>query len=108
MKQYDVAIIGAGPAGTFAAYELMKKPQLRIVVLESGRDIYHRLCPIAAGKVDACINCKPCNIMRGTLVEQGLFLMGNIILRRNLAAGSMNICRITRSWSLSIMWMISI
>ncbi len=66
MKQYDVAIIGAGPAGTFAAYELIeKKPQLRIVVLESGRDIYHRLCPIAAGKVDACINCKPCNIMRG-------------------------------------------
>lgn len=66
MEQYDVAIIGAGPAGTFAAYELIeKKPQLRIVVLESGRDIYHRLCPIAAGKVDACINCKPCNIMRG-------------------------------------------
>ena len=66
MKQYDVAIIGAGPAGTFAAYELIeKRPDLKIVIVESGRDIYHRVCPISAGKVDSCINCKPCNIMRG-------------------------------------------
>jgi len=66
MKKYDVAIIGAGPAGSFAAYELTeKKPGLNIVVLESGQDIYHRSCPIATGKVKSCINCKPCNIMRG-------------------------------------------
>lgn len=66
MKQYDVAIIGAGPAGTFAAYELIeKKPDLKIVVVESGHDIYQRVCPISAGKVKSCINCKPCNIMRG-------------------------------------------
>ncbi len=66
MKKYDIAIIGAGPAGTFAAYELIeKKPGLRIVVLESGRDIYHRVCPISAGKTESCIGCKPCSIMRG-------------------------------------------
>ncbi len=66
MKKYDIAIVGAGPAGTFAAYELIeKKPGLRIVVLESGRDIYHRVCPISTGKVESCIGCKPCSIMRG-------------------------------------------
>lgn len=66
MKKYDVAIVGAGPAGVFAAYELIgRKPDLHIVVCESGCDIYHRVCPISTGRVSGCINCKPCSIMRG-------------------------------------------
>lgn len=66
MENYDVAIVGSGPAGVFAAYELAeKRPSLRILVLESGRDIYTRVCPISAGKVKSCIGCKPCSIMRG-------------------------------------------
>ena len=52
LKKYDVAIVGAGPAGIFAAYELAeKKPGLSIVVLESGNDIHPRCCPSTAGKV---------------------------------------------------------
>lgn len=63
---YDVAIIGAGTAGVYAAYELRKlKPGLRVVVLERGRDIYHRQCPIVAGKVRDCAGCDPCSIMSG-------------------------------------------
>ncbi len=63
---YDVAIIGAGTAGVFAAYELKNlKPHLKIVVLEMGTDIYCRQCPIVAGKVRECISCKPCAIMSG-------------------------------------------
>lgn len=66
MKKYDVAIVGAGPAGVFAAYEFTQKlPQTKIIVLESGNDISHRVCPIAAGKAKSCIRCSPCNIMRG-------------------------------------------
>ena len=66
MSKYDVAIIGGGPAGVFAAYELAeKKPELRILILETGRDIYTRTCPISTGKVESCIGCKPCSIMRG-------------------------------------------
>ena len=64
--RYDVAIIGAGTAGIFAAYELLNQnPGLNIVVLESGTDIYRRQCPIVAGRVRECISCKPCAIMSG-------------------------------------------
>ena len=40
MSQYDVIIIGAGPGGIFAAYELVKDaPQLKIAVLEAGNPL---------------------------------------------------------------------
>ncbi|MCD6571556.1 MAG: FAD-dependent oxidoreductase, partial [Deltaproteobacteria bacterium] len=39
----DVVIIGAGPAGIFAALELVKKaPDLDIVIVEQGKDIHER------------------------------------------------------------------
>jgi len=63
---YDVAIIGAGTAGVYAGYELSKlRPGLSIVVLETGRGVYQRQCPIVAGKVQSCVGCKPCAIMSG-------------------------------------------
>jgi len=63
---YDVAIIGAGTAGVFAGYELLRlRPELKVLILEMGADIYHRSCPIVAGKVKECISCKPCSIMSG-------------------------------------------
>lgn len=64
--RYDIAIIGAGTAGVFAAYELIHHhPELKIVILEQGADIYHRSCPIVAKKVKKCIGCQPCSIMSG-------------------------------------------
>ena len=51
MSQYDVIIIGAGPGGIFAAYELVKDaPQLKIAVLEAGNPLEKRKCPIDGGK----------------------------------------------------------
>ncbi|MBP2642889.1 MAG: Pyridine nucleotide-disulfide oxidoreductase [Firmicutes bacterium] len=65
-NHYDVAILGGGPAGIYAAYELIsKKPDIRILLVEAGQDIYSRHCPISEKKVPNCINCKPCAIMRG-------------------------------------------
>ncbi|MCD8367961.1 MAG: NAD(P)/FAD-dependent oxidoreductase [Clostridiales bacterium] len=62
----DVAIIGCGEAGIFAAYELTEqRPDLRVVVLDQGADIYSRHCPIVAGKVDRCIHCPVCDTMCG-------------------------------------------
>ena len=62
----DVAIIGCGEAGIFAGYELkLRHPELNIIVLEQGADIYSRTCPIVAGKVKSCIHCKTCDTMCG-------------------------------------------
>ena len=45
--KYDVIIIGAGPGGIFAAYELMKKKQeYKIAVFEEGYTLKKRKCPI--------------------------------------------------------------
>ncbi|MBQ9974056.1 MAG: NAD(P)/FAD-dependent oxidoreductase [Oscillospiraceae bacterium] len=65
-KQYDVVILGCGEAGIFAAYELAKlRPELKVLALDQGRDIYSRSCPIVAGKVKECIQCKVCDTMCG-------------------------------------------
>ena len=63
---YDVIIIGAGPGGIFAAYELLKNdPGLKVAVFESGNKLEDRHCPIDGKKVLKCVNCKTCSIMSG-------------------------------------------
>ncbi len=63
---YDVIIIGAGPGGIFAAYELMQhQPDLRVAVFEAGHALNKRRCPIDGDKVKSCISCKSCSIMSG-------------------------------------------
>ena len=63
---YDVIIIGAGPGGIFAAYELMqKKPELKVAVFEAGHMLSRRRCPIDGDKIKSCIGCKSCSIMSG-------------------------------------------
>lgn len=42
MLKYDVVIVGAGPAGIFAAYELTHKKKLSVLILEKGNDIDKR------------------------------------------------------------------
>ena len=52
MMDCDVLLIGAGPAAIFSAYELVsKKPNLKVVMVETGRDIYKRHCPIDGKKI---------------------------------------------------------
>ncbi len=63
---YDVIIIGAGPGGIFAAYELTKdNTDLKVAVFETGNELNKRKCPIDGVKVKSCINCKNCSIMSG-------------------------------------------
>jgi uncharacterized FAD-dependent dehydrogenase len=63
---YNVIIVGAGPGGTFAAYELTKKnPDIKVAVFETGNALNKRRCPIDGEKIKSCINCKECSIMSG-------------------------------------------
>ncbi len=63
---YDVIIIGAGPGGIYASYELVKKdPSLRIGLFEEGTPLEKRHCPIDGKKIKSCIHCKSCSIMNG-------------------------------------------
>ncbi len=63
---YDVIIIGAGPGGIFASYELTKEDSgLKVAVFESGKRLEERKCPIDGVKIKSCINCPSCSIMSG-------------------------------------------
>ena len=63
-KNFDFIIIGAGPAGIFAALEIAeKRPQSRVLIVDTGRAISHRACP---ARIDGqCKHCDPCAIVHG-------------------------------------------
>ena len=61
----DVVIVGAGPSGLFAAYELISNNnKLKVVILDEGRKVKTRVCPMNKSGIP-CVNCKPCNILSG-------------------------------------------
>ena len=70
MRKYDVVIVGAGPAGLFAAYELAEKSKLKVLIIEMGKDVTQRSCPMRI--TGECIGCEPCHILSGVGGSGGL------------------------------------
>ncbi|HDM36547.1 MAG TPA: NAD(P)/FAD-dependent oxidoreductase [Candidatus Syntrophoarchaeum butanivorans] len=80
VKDVDVLIIGAGPAGLFAAHELMGHG-LQIVIVDMGKDITKRKCPM--NTKGFCLRCEHCDIMCG-VGGSGTFSDGTLNLRPDI------------------------
>jgi hypothetical protein len=72
---FDVIIVGGGPAGLFASYWLGEQSGLDVLVIEKGKRSLKRECPIAGD--NGCIKCRPCNILCG-VGGAGLFSDGKL------------------------------
>ena len=89
MKQdyYDVIIIGAGPAGLFAANEIKEKG--RVLIIEKGKDAEERHCEMQ--EFGICIQCEQCNVMCG-VGGAGTFSDGTLNLRPDIGGDLAELC----------------
>lgn len=62
-RAYDVAIVGAGPAGIFASLELCNAG-LEVLLVDKGTEIDARVCPVQ-GRSGCCALCSPCRLVSG-------------------------------------------
>jgi uncharacterized FAD-dependent dehydrogenase len=91
----DVLIIGAGPAGLFAANELSDK--LKVVVVDKGRDLTRRHC--VALRNGSCERCLPCNITGG-LGGAGGLSDGKLNLRPDIGGNLEEFVSNEEAWSI--------
>ena len=65
MEKYDCIIIGAGPAGIFCAFELVRqKENIDVLIVEKGRNLRDRVCP-SREKNAPCFGCASCAVVSG-------------------------------------------
>lgn len=62
-EHFDVAIIGAGPAGLFLAKEILENSNQKVVLIDSGPSIKKRHCPLI--QKGNCTKCPTCHVVEG-------------------------------------------
>ena len=70
-----VVIVGAGPAGLFAALEILKSGKAEVILVEKGKDIRERGCNLLNNGI--CTKCEICDILCG-VGGSGLFSDGKL------------------------------
>lgn len=63
-QKYDVVIVGAGPAGIFAALELTSNTTASVLIADKGPALEQRRCK-TQGEYGRCLRCDPCMITCG-------------------------------------------
>ena len=91
----DVLIIGAGPAGMFAANELVGKKD--VIIVDKGRAVDKRICKMNSNLT--CSHCKPCNIMCG-VGGSGTFSDGTLNLNPEIGGNLMDFTNRIDAWNL--------
>ena len=95
MIRCDVLIIGAGPAGLFAANELAGK--LEVVIVDKGRGLNERRCVALSN--GSCRKCFPCNITGG-LGGAGGLSDGKLNLRPDIGGNLEEFVSNEEAWSI--------
>jgi uncharacterized FAD-dependent dehydrogenase len=94
---FDVIIVGAGPAGIFSALELADKTDLSILMLDKGPAIDQRKCPASRGL--GCVNCDPCSLLAGW-GGAGAFSDGKLTLSTEVGGWLNEYCTEEKLWEL--------
>jgi uncharacterized FAD-dependent dehydrogenase len=94
---FDVIIVGAGPAGIFSALELADKTDLSILMLDKGPAIDRRKCPASRGL--GCVNCDPCSLLAGW-GGAGAFSDGKLTLSTEVGGWLNEYCTEEELWDL--------
>lgn len=77
MRYYDVAIIGAGPAGLFTAYYILNNSKnATVLLIDKGPEARKRIC---YGNCQLCPVREQCNVLCG-IGGSGLFSDGKLVL----------------------------
>jgi hypothetical protein len=63
-RTHDVVIVGAGPAGIFAALALAEESSRSVLIVERGLDIEQRRCAVREQRLP-CRHEDPCHLMAG-------------------------------------------
>ena len=95
MRDFDVAVVGGGPAGLMATLEIVSnaRSNLRVIIFDKGKKVSERKCPLAIktsngnsttsnSKVE-CLNCKVCNVIYG-IGGAGALSSGTLNLRPDI------------------------
>ncbi len=98
MSEWDVIIVGAGPAGLFAAMEIKRfAPESSVLVVELGKDLGGRKCPLK--NIGKCLACPVCDIVSG-FGGAGTFSDGKLNLTKDIGGDLASVIGEKAVWEL--------